>query len=498
MRKILLFIMIFPVILSCRKDDPFSDLKWDEETFLKFDVKNVSDTTLINVNHFNIVPRYSNPMQRIIIPDDGTYFLSFKCSPFNKIEMSFRNTIIPLYTVPGDTLKINLDFDYNTVVYSSVSFAGNTEKINTYLLNKTQHFNYFDISIPASNFTSPSFNIYEGSEKIDSMYNEELKYLSTYIEKIKLPDWFIEMERQNILYGKTSFKMGAIPYRNYFYGESTGRDDKYFQFLDTISVNNTSASKSVSYYYFLGSYYFLNNKLLNEKLDIDGKAKGFQRAFPLFLAEIDDVTKQLDGTIREWYFAHKFSGFYFFAEKQEQFDRIDSLFATVKPFFSDTVLYHIVKNKRRRDINFDQPDFLNAGEAAPDFYLGDVTGNFHSLKKFRGNIVFLNFWASWCAPCIKEIPEKNSMIKRFEGKKVVFLNISLDKNRDDWLGAIEKHHFWGNHLICKGNWEEILRGKYYISGIPHYVLIDKKGRIIENNCRDMDMVIKNIEAHLKE
>jgi thiol-disulfide isomerase/thioredoxin len=306
------------------------------------------------------------------------------------------------------------------------------------------------------------------------------------------------MERQNILYGKTSFKMGAIPYRNYFYGESTGRDDKYFQFLDTISVNNTSASKSVNYYYFLGSYYFLNNKLLNEKLDIEGKAKGFQRAFPLFLAEIDDVTKQLDGTIREWYFAHKFSGFYFFAEKQEQFDRIDSLFATVKPFFSDTVLYHIVKNTRRRDINFDQPDFLNVGEAAPDFYLGDVTGNFHSLKKFRGNIVFLNFWASWCAPCIKEIPEKNSMIKRFEGKKVVFLNISLDKNRDDWLGAIEKHHFLGNHLICKGNWEEILRGKYYISGIPHYVLIDKKGRIIENNCRDMDMVIKNIEAHLKE
>ena len=90
------------------------------------------------------------------------------------------------------------------------------------------------------------------------------------------------------------------------------------------------------------------------------------------------------------------------------------------------------------------------------------------------------------------------MIKRFKGKKVVFLNISLDKNRDDWLDAIEKHHFLGNHLICKGNWEETLREKYYITGIPHYAFIVKEGRIIENNCRNMGMVIKNIEAHLKK
>jgi thiol-disulfide isomerase/thioredoxin len=494
MKKFITITTIIILIFSCRKSDPFSDLKWDEETFLKFDVKNVSDTTLINVNHVNIVPYYSHLMQRIVIPEDGEYYLSLKCTPFNKIEMSFRNTIIPLFALPCDTLKVNLDFDHKKEVYNSISFSGESA-INTYLLNKTQHFNYFDISIPASNFTSPSFNIYEGSEKIDSMYNEELKYFSAYIEKIKLPDWFIEMERQNILYGNASFKMSAIPYRNYFHGESTGRDDKYFQFLDTILVNNIYASKSVNYYFFLGSYYFLNNKLLNEKLDMEGNAKGFERAFPLFLAEIDEVTNQLDGTIREWYFAHKFSRFYFLAEKKSQFEKIDSLFVTVKPCFSDTVLYHVVKNTRRKDINFDQPDFLNPGEAAPVFYLGDITGNFHSLKKFRGNIIFLNFWASWCAPCIKEIPDKNSMIEKFNDKMVVFLNISLDKNRDDWLDAIEKHHFLGSHLICKGNWEEILREKYYISGIPHYALIDKEGKIIENNCKDIEMV-KKISNHI--
>jgi thiol-disulfide isomerase/thioredoxin len=498
MKKFIAITAIILLIFSCRKHDPFSNLKWNEETFLKFDVKNISDTTFINVNHFNIVPYYSHLMQRVVIPEDGNYQLSFKCSPFNKIELSFRNSIIPLFALPGDTLTIHLDFDYNKEVYSAVSFAGITEKINTYLLNKTQYFNYFDIGIPASNFNSPSFSIYEGSEKIDSMYNEELKYLSAYIEKIKLPDWFIEMERQNIFYGNASFKMSAIPYRNYFHGESTGRNDKYFQFLDTISVNNISSAKSVNYYFFLGSYYFLNNKLLNEKLDMEGNARGFERAFPLFLAAIDDVKKQLDGIIREWYFAHKFSRFYFLAEKKSQLEKIDSLFATVKPFFSDTVLYHVVKNTKRQDINLEQTEFLNAGEAAPDFYLGDVTGNFHSLKKSGENVVFLNFWASWCAPCIKEIPEKNAMIKRFEGKKVIFLNISLDKNREDWLDAIDEHHFLGTHLICKGNWEELLHEKYYITGIPHYALIDKEGRIIENNCRDMEIVIKNIEKHLKE
>lgn len=487
------------MIFSCRYHDPFSDIKWNEETVLKFDVKNVSDTTLINVNHLNKIPCYTNLMQQIIIPQDGTYYLSFRCSPFNKIEMSFRNSIIPLFAVPGDTLTVNLDFDFNKVVYNSVSYSGNTEKINTYFLNRTQHFNYFDIGIPASNFTSPSFNIYEGSEKIDSVYNEELKYLSEYSEKTKLPGWFIKMERQNIFYGNASFKMSAITYRNYFHGESTGRDDKYFQFLNSIPIQNTRARNSINYYSFLRSYYFLNNKLLNEALDLEGNAKGFQRAFPLFMAEIDDVTNQLDGNIREWYFAYRFSEFYLSAETQDHFEQIDSLLATVTPILSDIGLHNTVKNTKRQDHNNSEPlFFLNTGETAPDFYLSDIEGNFHSIKEFEGKLVFINFWASWCVPCIKEIPGKNSMIKMFEGKKVVFLNISLDENRNDWLNAIDKHQFLGTHLICKGNWEEILRGKYYISGIPHYALIDKEGRIIENNCRDMESVILSIGARLKE
>lgn len=499
MKKILLFTLITLLIFSCKNHDPFSDVKWDEETVLKFDVKNVSDTTLINVSHLNIIPCYSNLMQQVIISEDGTYYLSFKCSPFNQIEMLFRNSMIPLFAVPGDTLTVNLDFDFNNDVYSSVSYAGIRENINTYYLNKTRHFNYFDIRIPASNFISPSFNIYEGSEKIDSMYNEELKYLSAYSDKNKLPGWFIKMERKNIFYGNASFKMGAITYRNYFHGESTGRDDRYFQFLNSIPIQNTRARNSINYYIFLRSYYFLNNELLNEALDLDGNAKGFQRAFPLFMAEIDDVTNQLEGTVREWYFAYRFSEFYLSAETQEQSDRIDSLLATISSVLSDSWLYNTVKNTKRQDNKNNEPlVLLNAGETAPDFYLSDIEGNFHSIKEFEGKLVFINFWASWCAPCIKEIPGKNSMIKMFEGKEVEFLNISLDKNWDDWLNAINEHQLLGTHLMCKGNWEEILRGKYYISGIPHYVLIDSEGRIIENNCRDMESVIKIIGARLKE
>ena len=78
------------------------------------------------------------------------------------------------------------------------------------------------------------------------------------------------------------------------------------------------------------------------------------------------------------------------------------------------------------------------GQPAPDFTLDDLQGQSVSLSDFRGQAVFLDFWASWCGPCIGAVPHLEELKQRARDQKVVFLNISLDP-ADEWHQAVDEH-----------------------------------------------------------
>ena len=67
-----------------------------------------------------------------------------------------------------------------------------------------------------------------------------------------------------------------------------------------------------------------------------------------------------------------------------------------------------------------------AGETAPDFSLKDLSGNTVSLKQYRGHVVLMDFWATWCFPCRKSIPELISLQNKYRDQKLIILGISLD------------------------------------------------------------------------
>lgn len=77
------------------------------------------------------------------------------------------------------------------------------------------------------------------------------------------------------------------------------------------------------------------------------------------------------------------------------------------------------------------------GSPAPEFTLPDATGRDVSLNEFRGRVVFIDFWASWCAPCKKELPELNSFIKGYDGEDIVVLAINIDKKRSHAEGFLK-------------------------------------------------------------
>ncbi len=136
---------------------------------------------------------------------------------------------------------------------------------------------------------------------------------------------------------------------------------------------------------------------------------------------------------------------------------------------------------------------LQPGQSAPDFTLKDLDGQAVSLSQFKDKVVLLDFWASWCGPCIADLGTLRKIKEQVAAQPVVFLNISLDANEGAWKQAIAKHEIKGVHVRS----EQVAQA-YNVSGIPRYYLVDPQGLIVENNLRvwDVDEVVVKIKKSL--
>ena len=112
---------------------------------------------------------------------------------------------------------------------------------------------------------------------------------------------------------------------------------------------------------------------------------------------------------------------------------------------------------------------------AADFVLPDLTGQDVRLSAFRGKVVLLNFWASWCPPCRSEMPDLQQLFEKLNGSKFQMLAVSLDRDPQAARALIKEAGYTFPVLLSPGN--KVAEG-YGISAIPTTFIIDKQGRIV--------------------
>lgn len=138
---------------------------------------------------------------------------------------------------------------------------------------------------------------------------------------------------------------------------------------------------------------------------------------------------------------------------------------------------------------------LNKGDPSPSFDYEDQFGKNVSLGDLKGKYVYIDVWATWCAPCKREIPFLKEMDEAYKGKDIAFVSLSIDKleQKEKWLQMIKDEELKGIQLIADKDWNSDFVTAYNIKGIPRFILVDKEGNIINSNApRPSDPGLKDV------
>lgn len=180
-----------------------------------------------------------------------------------------------------------------------------------------------------------------------------------------------------------------------------------------------------------------------------------QRDMDLFKKVRDDLRSAMPRSI-------------FFAQFRENVDRMEQQEVAIK----------LQQEEEKRLANL-----LPIGGEAPDFSQQTPEGGTLSLSELRGKYVLIDFWASWCKPCRFENPAVKRVYDKYKNKGFEILGVSLDRNHDAWVGAIQADGINWKHVSDLGFWNNAVAQQYGVSSIPFTVLVDKEGKIVAKGLR---------------
>ncbi len=154
---------------------------------------------------------------------------------------------------------------------------------------------------------------------------------------------------------------------------------------------------------------------------------------------------------------------------------------------------------RQRALRYiSQPELARA-RMAPAFAVTTLDGQRVSLDDFKGKVVLLDFWATWCAPCREALPHMQKIAKNFEGQPLVVLSVSLDDNEEKWKEFITKNGMtWMQYR--DGGFEGPVARMFSVNAIPHTFTIDADGVLQDERIGDASIEgkLKKLISHAKE
>lgn len=400
----------------------------------------------------------NQPAKDIHFQKDGTFLdtLSLNKGHYLFVLSDDIMNAVPIYINKSDDL--NLTFDYKNIE-ETISLNSNNKEVNDYLYFKRRYNWPKDFKIVKRNrkyFTGTE-------ENFKAFVSNKMKFLDSVLLSKKLTKEFTILEKRNLYYEY------LISLSNFEYIHSLYTRNKSFK----VSKNFLEELKSIELgnlldYKFSASYRELYTKYYKEKADSIVRGKKMDRDLTLISllenVENEYIRNELLFNIVETNIART--------------KNVESLFNEfVKSSTNEnhkTIIRRIYLSKTR----------LNKGKISPKFTnYRNFDKTTTSLDDLKGKYVYIDFWATWCAPCKKEFPYLKKLEKKYKDDNIHFVSISLDKENkfELWKKMIKENNLGGIQLFADKDFDSEFAKEYLITSIPKFVLLDPQGRIISTD-----------------
>ena len=468
MSRVLVILIAVAAIVSCEP-------KEEKGALITGEIENPI-TDELELNYYKDFITYDVERHEIVLDENNNFSLELDIEEPVEAEMIFNdNEPVDIFLEPGDELHITAD---GSDIVNSISFSGDNADNSTFMVQyQTEILDKYGQQkiIERMRDLEPGEFVDFANEALEDM----LQYFNEFSEKKDLSDSFEHIFKTNIRFGLYENLLSYPEFHqmlNQLDEEPELPEDYYafiekdFQFYDDKLASSNYCSFLIT---FLDYYESINpDKAPEDKSAIEEK---------LYLAEklYDDKSLEYVKAI------HIYREF-----DHGEFEVAENLYHSFKEEEPVKDYISILSD------NYEAEKRMLPGNPAPEFELEDIDGNKVSLEDFRGKVVYLDFWASWCPPCMREVPYAKELKERFDDvDDLVFLYISVDEDEEAWKSTVDEREIEGVHLNIEGRDNEV-SNSYNLGSIPSYLIIDRNGVIFDNNAKRPSH--EGIDEDLKE
>jgi len=382
-----------------------------------------------------------------------------------EVRLGYDNTYATLYLVPGDNLRLTFD---PSRFEQTLAFAGRGANANNYLTQSALLASKEDEAGRTPDARAGRLSAADLHRAADAYRQRRLAALAAYAAARPLPAAFVRQQRQAIAneWASSLLSYASRQSAERRQGGYATLPVGYYDFLRELRLaDQDSALTQSAFQSLLMTYGFtqLNDEAGNLPTGPDAGRRLYQRA-------TDDLGS---GRVRD-----VAVGQYLLGKVESEHTDIRPLLPDFQAQNRDSTIARAVRQAVRAHLA------LTNGQPAPDFTLADASGNKVSLSSLRGKVVYLDFWATWCAPCLAEMPASLELRQKFAGRDVVFLYVSLDSKATDWqkyLATKQSASPNAVQLHDGGAFDGPAPRAFNVQSIPSYWVIGRDGRIIANN-----------------
>ena len=382
---------------------------------------------------------------------------------------------IPFILYPGDSLVIKQN--NNQLIFRSTDSIRNNELDFLKEVSKL----YGSLRpLGTTTYLKGTMNLRERDSIIDKHYAARISFLNTYNQDHKLRPMFIEAAKNIFFYGHINEKMSLF-YPGFnkkkiynYYKDSLNIFLKYF---DCDSCINNTVYKTALIHFI---------RIQGNESDLSSPMLFLEGLNPEELGTIENTAKQLSKRSKDYLMATIGLGVIFNAQKTKTHIRLDSIISKIesKEYKESITETYQLLNK-----------IIETGpvESQKLYSSNNETLTFQSLlNQKKGKLLFIDLWATWCVPCMREIPFSKQLTKNYKDKlEVIF--ISLDSDSSVWKRYVENNLLSETNFILPNDFKSTFAKHFKLTSIPRYILIDKNGKLITTDApRPSDPKIKEL------